>query len=369
MSVKVRPHGQKKWMVDIHYETANGERRRERKVPEGVTSRTAAERWAGDRLRVLLAGEVVERKEVPTLADFQTRFVRDYAKANQQKHSSIVTKESIFKVHLVPAFGSKRLDEITTADVDALKGKLTELGRSPKRINDVLTVLRTALSVAADWDVMPPTRAKIRGLKVPEGEMSFYDDAELGRLLVAAKSLDPRFGLAVLLGADAGLRAGEMISLEWQDCDVTAGLITVRRTEWRGKVASTKGWKPRTLEMTSRLRAALVAFRHLRGVRVFYRPDNRTVTLKILQGWLQSSLRVAGFAKASPVHALRHTFGTRLAAKGVTAKQIQELMGHRDVETTKRYLHFVPGARAAAMRLLENTGNVASTEAAEKASP
>jgi hypothetical protein len=47
------------------------------------------------------------------------------------------------RVHLTKAFGDKRLDEISTEDVQRLKAALTE--RAPKTVNDILTVLNTLL--------------------------------------------------------------------------------------------------------------------------------------------------------------------------------------------------------------------------------
>lgn len=362
MGFTIRPYKGKKLMVDFRYSVADGSRRRDRKIAP-TTSRPAAERWAADRLTALIRGETVITKEVKTLAEFEPTFIERYAKGNNQKHSSVVTKESVFKVHLVPAFGKKKLDAITTADVDELKAALLKKGRSAKRINDILTVLRTALRTAVRYGEMTASPADVVGLPLPESEMSFYDEAELARLLEAAKFVDERAHLVVLLGADAGLRAGEMLPLEWGDLDTKAGLVTIRRAEWRGVVGSTKNGKKRTVEMTDRLRAALAAYRHMRGKRVFYRDgaELRTVTLKIVETWVAASLRLAQFGKPAAVHALRHTFGTRLAASGATAKEIQELMGHKSLRSTFRYLHFVPGARAQAIDRLQKVGNRRAT--------
>ena len=41
-------------------------------------------------------------------------------------------------------------------------------------------------------------------------------------------------------------------------------------------------------------------------------------------------------------HDLRHTFGTLCAAKGIDLRRIQAWMGHADIQTTMRYLHYVP---------------------------
>ena len=41
-------------------------------------------------------------------------------------------------------------------------------------------------------------------------------------------------------------------------------------------------------------------------------------------------------------HDLRHTFGTQFAASGIDLRRIQHWMGHADIQTTMRYLHYVP---------------------------
>jgi hypothetical protein len=70
------------------------------------------------------------------------RFLDGYAKANRLKPSGIASKETVLRVHLAKAFGDKRLDEISTEDVQRLKAALTE--RAPKTVNKVLTVFSGA---------------------------------------------------------------------------------------------------------------------------------------------------------------------------------------------------------------------------------
>jgi integrase len=49
-------------------------------------------------------------------------------------------------------------------------------------------------------------------------------------------------------------------------------------------------------------------------------------------------------AKDNPIvfHDLRHTFGTRCAARVIDLRRMQAWMGHADIQTTMRYLHYVP---------------------------
>ena len=57
----------------------------------------------------------------------------------------------------------------------------------------------------------------------------------------------------------------------------------------------------------------------------------------------------AGSLRPLRFHDLRHTFGTRMIAKA-DIRRVQEWMGHADIQTTMRYLHYAPRAEDAAAR-------------------
>jgi hypothetical protein len=61
-------------------------------------------------------------------------------------------KESIFKHHLIPRLGRRRLDHITDEDIQRLKAALID--RAPKTVNKVLTVLSNVLRVAVKWKLI-----------------------------------------------------------------------------------------------------------------------------------------------------------------------------------------------------------------------
>jgi len=218
MSVTVRSFRSGGWEVDINVPLPDGSRKRLRKkVP--VTSRTAARRWGESREReLLLHGPGKARKEVPILGEFETRFLDGYARANRQKPSGIAGKATILKVHLVPALGAKKLDAITSEDVQRLKHRLQN--RAPKTVNNVLTVLNVLLKKAVEWDVIERMPCTIRLLPIPKASAQFHDFEAFGRLVDAAERLDWRTHLLVLLGGDAGLRCGEMMALTWSDVDL-----------------------------------------------------------------------------------------------------------------------------------------------------
>src|SRR5262245_24209399 len=120
MSVTVREYPQGGWQVDIRLKLPDGTPLRER--TRFTASKSAALRWGQERKRHLLQHWLPRQpKEVPTLEEFAPRFLEGHARANRQKPSGIAAKETIFNVHLVPRLGMKRLNAITTEDVQQLK--------------------------------------------------------------------------------------------------------------------------------------------------------------------------------------------------------------------------------------------------------
>ncbi len=357
------------WEVDVRVELPNGEVFRQRVVYRDSPSKVEARTWAEERehhvkalarqgldlngIRRALRGgkEANDRPEVPTLAEFQTTFI-EHGKANRQKASTVYAKESILRVHLVPALGTKRLDEITELDVQALKVTLAE--HKPKTVNNVLAILSKLLRVAKRLGLIRAVPVEFfELLKVPPPAVAFYTFEEYVALVAAAERLDPRTLAAVLLGGDAGLRAGEVIGLELTDVSRANRLITVERQVWRGIVDSPKGGKGRSVPMTEKLAAALSAARHLRRARVLLQDDGSDLTAKVLRGWMKSAQRLAGLKATGNFHILRHSFCSHLAMRGAPARVIQELAGHVQLSTTMRYMHLSPGHKEQAIRLLD----------------
>ncbi len=340
--------------MDIAVTLPDGTKRRERrKAP--VATKVGAFRWAHARERELYAYKPAKAKHnALTLAAFAPRFLDGYAVANRQKPSGIAAKETILRVHLVPLLGRKPLDKITNEDVQRLKTRLRK--RSTKTVNNVLSVLNTLLKIAVEWGVIEHMPCTVRLLPMSHArEMPFHDFSEYERLIAAAKELDWRTHLIVLLGGDAGLRCGETMALEWTDIDLVKRMLWVRRSEWKEHVTVPKGGRARLVPLTSRLTRALRANRHLRSERVLCQDNGKPLTQKRVRMLVLNAARLAGLANGG-LHILRHTFCSHLAMRGAPARAIQELAGHKDLSTSQRYMHLSPAAIEGAIRLLEESG-------------
>ncbi|MFO0681447.1 MAG: site-specific integrase [Sandaracinus sp.] len=354
MTIKIRKYKGRKDVleVDIVVRMPNGETVRERrKAP--VSSRSGAMRWAAEREREILTRGITPklRADVSTIIEFKPRFIDGYARANKHKDSGIESKEYALRAYIVPLLGHKRLDAITNEDVAALKSKLT--AKATSTTNNVLSTLNVMLKTAVEWKVIDAMPCRIKLLKMQKATMSFYEPSDYARYVDAARRADPRIELIVLLGGDAGLRRGEILGLEQADVDLKRNLLTVARSIWRGKATPTKGMEYRHVPLTKRLAAALAANRHLRGPRVLYADDGAPLTAKILQRWLLRAQKLAGIRATGAVHVLRHSFCSHLAMRGAPALSIQKLAGHKNLETTLRYLHLAEGEAERAIRLLE----------------
>lgn len=112
--------------------TPDGESFRDRKVAP-TTSKSGTERWAQDRERFLLTGGAEKAKaktkikEVPTLAEFEPRFIEQYAIANRLKPSTVDTYRTRLRLQLLPTLGAVRLNAIDKSEEQRLKAALAEL--------------------------------------------------------------------------------------------------------------------------------------------------------------------------------------------------------------------------------------------------
>lgn len=360
MSVRVTKYKDgRSWEVDVRVRLPDGTMHRERrKAP--VSSKSAARRWGQERERhIAIHGPITpEKKEVPSVKEFWPRFIEGHCLANRHKPSGIASKESAYRLYIEPAVGTKKLDQIGHEDVAKIKRKMIE--KKPATVNNVLTALSQMLKSATEWGVIDAMPVRVRLLKTQKGLPKFYDFDEFEWLVEAAAKIDERILILVLLGGEAGLRRGEIIALEWSDCDLRRGLLNVERSEWNGHVTATKGMEARVVPMTTRLREALASHKHLRGDRVLYADQVETPTNRVVRNWMRRAQRRAELKATGGIHLLRHTFCSHLAMRGAPALSIQKLAGHQNLQTTLRYMHLAPGETHRAIALLDHRENEAA---------
>jgi integrase len=220
-----------------------------------------------------------------------------------------------------------------------------------KTVNNVLGILSNMVRVAKNLKVIREMPLEKFGLfKVDNSKPPpFYAEEELGRLVKAALKLGKHIAAAVLLGADAGLRCGEILALPPYGVKWQLRTIHIDRQVWRTIVDSPKGGRARDVPMTDRLEWTLKSLGQVKGDRLLQRKDGLPYNVKQMRALVAQAQFEAGLEATGNLHILRHTFCTRLAMKGVPPVTIQKLAGHAHLSTTMRYMHVVKGAEAAAI--------------------
>lgn len=337
-----------KFRVDVTVTMPDGSTKRVAKDAPVQTKRDA-ERFEQELKRAILDGTYGRKEEqpVPTLAEFEKEFIANYAEANNKK-SEVQTKKSAIKNHLVPAFGSLRLNEIGARAIESFKGAKLKEGKSAKSVNNYLTVLRKMLSVAQEWGLIPFV-PKVKWLRVPPNKFDFLTFDEADRLVAAA---DPEWRTMIIVALKTGLRQGELLALTWDDIDLVAGRLVVSRNLVRGELTTPKNGKTREIPLGDDVHAALKRHRHLRGEVVFCKEDGSMFTKGESKHPLWRACKRAGLRRIG-WHVLRHTFASHLVMRGVPLKAVQELLGHSTIKMTERYAHLSPDVRKDAVRLLD----------------
>jgi integrase len=361
VTVFVRPYRGGGYEYDIRIEWPSGETLRERRKSP-LPSESGTRRWAEQRERHLYE-QGPPTKLAPLFEDFAERWIRDHAKARQHKPAGIQHKEQVIRDHL-SGFNGKRIDEIRTADIEALTAELAAPPKSlkAKTINNVLAVLSKMLRSAERWDVIrkaPPVEL----LRLERREMPFYPVDRYDALVAGARKAGPQALVLVLLAGDAGMRLGEIRGLSWEDIDFDRGVILIRRSMSRAIMGTTKGHAQRAVPMTTLLVAALEAIRKDRG------PVFADARVRSLRRFVRAAEEAGGVPVTGKLHVLRHTYASHAAMAGESLYRIQQALGHRDSATTQRYAHMAPEALRPLAALVDKRRETAGRQLPEPAKP
>jgi len=139
----------------------------------------------------------------------------------------------------------------------------------------------------------------------------------------------------VMLFLQSGLRVSELVALKIQDVDFTSHEITVRQG---------KGRKDRVVPLVRQAEQALKAYLKVRDAlpeydEVFIARNGTSMDQRTVRYRIHKYYKEAGIKKKASVHTLRHTFSTHQIHNGLKINQLKEVLGHRRMETTYKYVH------------------------------
>ena len=311
--------------------------------PAGFFTKRLAEAWLREALvdarRGTLAGQV---RTGATFAGAAAEWLRYVEFDRRRKPSTIAGYKAIVRSQLLPAFGSLPLESITTESIERWLG---ELGQAASSKTKALVLLHGILKRARKvWGLQMNAAAEVEKPSLRRsGDIDVFSPEEVWALVRAARS-EPDAAI-FLTAAFTGLRLGELLALRWRDVDYGGSVLRVRASYSAGVMTTPKSGKVRAVPMAPDVASALARL----GRRQHWVGEDDLVFAGEAGGFLDgSALRrrykaalVAAGLRPLRFHDLRHTFGTRMIAKA-DIRRVQEWMGHADIQTTMRYLHYAP---------------------------
>jgi integrase len=330
-------------------------------------------RLAGDWLREVL--EQARRGTLPgmvrtgaTFADAAAEFLRYVEHDRALKPSTLRGYRSIIDAYLLPAFGERRLEDISPGEVERWRsglvsaaetrrqraeGDVEEAGHATRAVrplsnsskNRIVTLLHGVFVRACKVYGLPlnPVSGVERHPIKLAGDIEVFSPEEVWALVRAAAS--EQDGAIYLTAAFTGLRRGELIALRWRDVDFAGSLVRVRASYAGGALTTPKSGKVRSVPLAPEVAEALAKLSRRERFTgeddlVFVGEVGSYLDGSALRRRYKAALEAAGLRQLR-FHDLRHTFGTRMIAKA-DIRRVQEWMGHADIQTTMRYLHYAP---------------------------
>jgi len=327
------------------------------------------------------AGLLAARHRAHTLASYLDDWLEQKSLEVKPRTIKIYRSEL---AHVTKVLGKKRLGAIRPADVQkmmrAINGsKVTytyyrgDDGRERTRTvtltaraaNEAKSILSNALDDAMTLGLIASNPARpVRSLRHEEADLTVWTAAEIVQFTNTTLAGGCDYHALFYLALTAGLRAGELLALEWDD--LTGDRLHVTRT------ASVKG--------------DVGAPKSRAGDRLIALPSDTVAALKVHQAGLQAALidsplvfptANGGMANHSNVrrslhawadragvprirvHDLRHTYASMAISAGVNAVELARQLGHADASfTLRKYAHFFERATPRqAPTLAELTGS------------
>ena len=159
-----------------------------------------------------------------TLADWYAT----WAATRTVRPSTLAREESIWRCHIEPALGRRRLADLRRSTLSAWVAGLSADGLAPATVVRCSAVLRRILAAAVEDGILAASPAAgMARPRVDPPERRFLSPSELDQIEAA---IDAQWALVIPFAATVGLRIGELSALRVQDLDLDAGTVRVRGT-------------------------------------------------------------------------------------------------------------------------------------------
>jgi integrase len=260
------------------------------------------------------------------------------------KPRTAVRYQGAITTHLLPAFGKQKLHKLTALEIEHLYSAMLDDGLSPSTVRVTHTVLGSAIRRAVRLKMIQTN--VVSDVQLPRQytpEVEVFTPEEVSRILAVAEcdSLNALYVLALTTGA----RQGELLGLQVQDYDPTAGTLAIRRTLYNGAVGTPKSKQgKRIIVLPEQARNVLQEHVAANACNPWIFTTGKGNTLPsthFLRGYWHPLLKKAAIPYRN-FHTCRHTVASTLLGQGLPIPAIARYLGHTPQTLMRTYAHWLP---------------------------
>jgi integrase len=343
--------------------------------PEGIRryvsakTKTEAEKALRQAMADADRGLIFEAESL-TVSEYFDRWLIDSVR-DTVRSTTFERYEQNSRLHIKPALGRLKLRKLTSAHVRGLYREKLDAGLSPRSVQYIHVTLHKALKQAeADGLLRRNIAGTVKPPQVKKEEIRPLDARQVKDLFEAAKG--DRLEALYVLAVATGLRQGELLGLKWDDVDLDAGTLQVRRTLTTAKGGpmlcppKTKG-SSRSVKLPPTASEALRTHleRQLGEIDragslwrenglIFASEVGEPLDRRYITSHRFKPLLKRAGLQCFRFHDLRHTCATLLLSKNVNPKIVSEMLGHATIAITlDTYSHVLPNMQDSAAEAIE----------------
>ncbi|MCM1269786.1 MAG: site-specific integrase [Ruminococcus flavefaciens] len=304
-----------------------------------------------EEVQAKIAENVVEIPTEPTACTLAELFSEWHQKiAHTVKESTAANYLMKATKHILPCFGNKSIDDITSEDVYNFIEQKKEAGLSGRYVSDIIILMKTLFKYAVRRFRIVNPMEEVTLKKVKSAEVSLLSANEKAHLEKYIWQRQDRTSMGIAVSLATGIRIGELCALRWEDVDLEKRILTVRHTLQRIQIQHdirrTKLVITDPKSESSRRSIPIPEFlipllRKFRGKSEEFVLSGKTKPTepRTMQYRFAKILKKADLPSVH-FHALRHMFATSCIKLGFDVKTLSEILGHSSVEITlNRYVH------------------------------
>jgi site-specific recombinase XerD len=293
--------------------------------------------------------------EFPAKEHFE-RYLRHKWRLNHKPRtlSSCFTSVMLF-LDFYGKSGKSTIEQIERVDLEGFIEHEQDRGLRISTVRTRLACIIAFLHFLMEQDIVPGTLLK-RGikLKLPDVLPRAMNPTDVRKLLSVIDPIRDRALFLLLLRT--GMRIGEALGLRVNDLDIRGRKVHLFEGEKNsmGRVVYLSDDALFAIKLWLRRRNKNKEF-------VFYGRSDGSLCYSTGRGLFMKYLKKAGLEqKGYTVHCLRHTFASELLNAGMRLECLQQLLGHQDIEVTRRYARLTDTTREQeyfrAMAMIEKGG-------------